>query len=230
MSNTRKLTIISILFLLTALCAVILFAIQSNNQTTPTTSTSSADSVSNLSPDKLIIGSPGAKVTIVEYADFKCPQCGKFHQTSGQQIRQEYIDSGQANIEFRAYPFIGPDSARALRGAYCANELGAFTDYHDDVFDYMWENYYKNGDFKVEIEDILTEGVLTDIASRAGADKAKFSSCIATEDKNKLIDRDLEQSTKDSVEGTPTFIIGDQKIVGPLPFNNFKTLIDINLR
>ncbi len=243
MTNTRKLILISLIFLATALAGFYFLSMQDSTDDSSGSTSSSQSSNSNVDdsgsssssdssfdPDVLIIGKPDAKVTIVEYADFKCPQCAKFHTTSGQQIRQEYIDSGKAKIEFRAYPFIGPDSGRALRGAYCANELGAFTGYHDDLFSYMWENYYKNADYKVEIEDILTESVLTDIASRAGADKAKFKDCIATDQKNSLIDRDLEASTQDGVQGTPSFLIGGQKIVGPLPFNNFKTLIDINLR
>lgn len=183
-----------------------------------------------VAPDTLIIGDPDAKVTIVEYADFKCAQCGKFHETSGKQLRQEYIDSGKAKIEFRAFPIIGPDSARALRGAYCANQSDNFTSYHDNLFSYMWQNFYKNGDYEVGIEDILTEAVLTKIAVETGANEDDFAKCVASDEMNKFIDRDLAASSKDGVQGTPTFVIGGQKIVGSLPFNNFKTLIDINLR
>lgn len=204
---------------------------QTSSQPDSSTSDTSDIGTPNIaSTDRLIIGNPNAKATIVEYADFKCPNCAKFHETTGQQIRQEYIDSGLAKIEFRAFPIIGPDSARALRGAYCANQSSAFTNYHDDLSDFMWENYYKNGNYAVEIEDILTEKVLTDIATKAGANKQDFAKCIATDEMNKYIDRDLAASAKDGVAGTPTFIIAGQKIVRPLPFNNFKALIDIELR
>lgn len=181
-------------------------------------------------PNALIIGKADAPVTLIEYYDYKCPNCGEFHIKAGEQIKQEYVDAGIVKIELRAYPFLGPDSARALRGAYCANDLGHLVDYHDNVFNHMWENYYKNGNFKVEIEDILTLEKLIEIADFENTDKTKFSECISSDVKNQFIDRDLEKAANDGVQGTPTIIIGDQKIVGPQPFNIYKQLIDIENR
>lgn len=178
----------------------------------------------------LILGKAEAPVTLVEYLDYKCPNCGSFHTKAGKQIQQEYVDAGIVKIELRAYPFLGPDSARALRGSYCANDIGKLKKYHDNVFSFIWENYYKNGNYKIEIEDILTADKLVEISRFDETEKLKFRECINSDAKNEFIDRDLNNAANDGVQGTPTILIGDQKIVGPQPFNIYKQLIDIEKR
>ncbi len=103
----------------------------------------------------LLIGDNSAPVTMTEYVDFKCPNCNKHHQNVGVRLQEEYVDSGKLKIEIRNYPFIGPDSGKAARGTYCAYDQGMLTSYVDNVFDYMWEKYYKDGDYAAEFEDIL---------------------------------------------------------------------------
>lgn len=201
-------------------------------QTVPTEANNEVNATDTENADtktKLIIGDPDAPVTLIEYADFKCSACGFFHQEAGKDIRREYIDTGRANIEFRAYPVIGPDSGRALRGAYCANDQGKFTEYHDAVFNHMWDEYYSRHK-QAYLEEILTVQLLSDIAGQQGADKDKFRDCIEATHMNKHIDRDLLLAADDRVQGTPTFKVNSQRIVGPQPFSVFRTLLDIQLR
>ncbi len=179
---------------------------------------------------KLLIGSPEAKVTIVEYADFKCPSCNSFHHQAGAQLREQYIDDGIVNIEFRNYPFIGPDSGRTARGSYCANDQGVFTQYHDKLYNYLWDNHYNVGDLPAEFRDIFTSEKIVEIIGSDLEDVVLFESCIAATDYNRYIDADLLLGAEDEVTGTPGFVIGDQKITGPTNFTTFKTLIDIQLK
>lgn len=178
---------------------------------------------------RLIIGNPDAEVTLIEYADFKCSACGVFHQEAGRDIRSNYIDEGLANIEFRALPIIGPDSHRTMRGAYCSSGQGIFSEYHDAVFDYMWDNYYSHGNNAYQ-QDILNTALLRDIAVESGADGAAFEECIESDEMNEYIEIDMALATEDGVRGTPTFKINQQNIVGPQPFSVFKTLLDIEIQ
>lgn len=179
---------------------------------------------------QLVIGNINAPVAIYEYIDYKCPSCASFHQNSYKDIKKQYIDTNKVKIIVRMYPYIGPDSGRSSRGAYCANEQGKFSEYHDSVFNLMWQDYYKNKDYKYQIEDVLTEDRLVSIVSNLSVDSGKFSECIKSEEFNKLIDNDLLLAAEDSIQGTPSFVIGSQKIVGPQSFNIFKSIIDIQLR
>lgn len=177
----------------------------------------------------LIIGDHNAPVTIEEFSDFKCPNCAKYHKTAYQEIKENYIDTGKANVAFRAYPGIGPDAGRALLGAYCSNEQGLFTQYHDAIFGYMWENHYKNGDEAAQIEDILTDELLGSVVENIGGNKTEFIGCLNAPDMRYNVENDLIRGADYSVQGTPTNVIGGKKIVGNQPYSIYKTVIEINL-
>ncbi len=184
----------------------------------------------NFEKPDLIIGDVNAPVTIIEYADFKCPNCNTFFNQAGKQIRQDYIDQGKVKIIFRNFPFLGPDSGRAARGTYCADSQGVFAEYHDRIFSYVWDTYYSKNNYQAELEDVLTNQVLTNIMASALQDSDAFSACLDDEANNAFIDADLLQGAEHEANGTPTFIIGDQRIVGPANFTTFKTLIELALR
>lgn len=178
----------------------------------------------------LLIGSDNAPLTMVEYGDFKCPACNQFHHTAGAQIRREYVDEGLINIEYRNYPFLGPDSGRAARGSYCAYDQGVFTQYHDKVYGYIWDNHYTQGDQGAQFQDILTTDKLLEIMENDIDSPLLFEECVESTDYNRFIDADLLLGADDGITGTPGFVIVDQKIVGPSNFNSFKTVLDNELR
>lgn len=178
----------------------------------------------------LIIGDPNAPVTLIEYGDFKCPACNQFHHSAGAQIRDEFVASGDVKIEFRNYPFLGPDSGRAARGSYCANDQGVFTKYHDKVYEYLWANYYTQGNLAAEFEDVLTTEKLQSLMADDLEDPKLFEECLGSKDYNRFIDADLLLGADDGITGTPGFVIGDQSVNGPSNFNTFKTLIEIQQR
>ncbi|MBI2285325.1 DsbA family protein [Candidatus Saccharibacteria bacterium] len=179
---------------------------------------------------ELIIGSLDAPATIIAYEDFKCPTCNQFHQNAERQIREDYVNSGKLKIIFRPYPVYNEDAGEALYGAYCANDQGKFTAYHDELFDFMWGKYYKSGNYSAALKNIFTKEVLAAEAVKVGIDREKFSACLAGDTHNSKFERALRQAASDEIQGTPSFIINSQKIVGSQPYSVFKTLVDIQLR
>lgn len=176
---------------------------------------------------ELVIGNPDAEITIVEYSDFKCPECGKHHQDVGKQIRNDYIDTGKAKIVFRPFPVYSQDGAKALLGSYCAQDQGKFVEYHDALFSHMWDNYFKDGDYQKAIDPVLTDDVLESINSGVGIEQSTFDNCINDVNTNNAYLKDINLAAPDDIQGTPTFVIGGQKIVGPQNYNVFKTLLEI---
>ena len=61
----------------------------------------------NGSPEMGLVNAP---ISIVEFGDYQCTFCYKFHQNTLNQIKMEYIDTGKANYVFRDFPLNGPDS------------------------------------------------------------------------------------------------------------------------
>ncbi|MFT4532628.1 MAG: protein-disulfide isomerase [Candidatus Saccharimonadales bacterium] len=179
---------------------------------------------------KLTIGNPSAEATVVEYFDYKCPSCNSFHRTTGAEIEQNYVDTDLANIEVRITPIIGPDSANAGRGAYCALEQGLFEEYHGTVLDYMYDNYYSSGNFESEFQNILTTSTLASISEPLGIDTGVFTNCVDSDRFNSNLDNNLLLAADDEIQGTPGFAVGQQSFVGGQPYSVFKTLLDIELR
>jgi protein-disulfide isomerase len=62
-----------------------------------------------------VLGDPNAKVTLIEFADPQCPACRFYTLEVYPTIVRQYVRTGEVKTEFHGFPFIGPDSMRALR-------------------------------------------------------------------------------------------------------------------
>lgn len=189
---------------------------------------STKESTSAITP--LVIGDPNAKVAIVEYADYKCPECGKFHNDVAKRLRSVYVETGMVKIVFRPYPVFSEDGAKALAGSYCAQAQGKFQPYHDKLFAYMWENHFEKGDYQKAIDPVLTDTVMASILQELGIIKSQYDACLEDPATRKAFEDDIDLAAPDEIQGTPSFIIGNQKIVGSQPYSVFKALLDIQLR
>ncbi len=205
-------------------------ALESSSVNDATPQESSDEEFESEEGPKLYIGDPNAQVIITEFVDYNCPNCNTFHRTVKNQIEDEYGDS--VAFEIHQTPFIGPDSGRAARGAYCSQIHGdVFAGYHDGVFDYMYDNFFAEGNFQAEFDDVLTAEVLTDIYTQAGGSETnEFSACLDDQMTiNKYINNDQLLAAEKEVRGTPSFVVGDTSLVGPQQFSVFKALIEAEL-
>ena len=50
------------------------------------------------------LGNPEAKVALIEFADYQCPFCQRFHAQSFGSIKSRFIDSGKVMYTFRDLP------------------------------------------------------------------------------------------------------------------------------
>ena len=91
-----------------------------------------------------IIGNPDAPITIIEFSDFQCPFCARFHIQTLPTIMEEYIEKGDVKLVFRDFPLqsIHPNAVPASVAAECANEQGKFKQMHDILFEKQneWSN------------------------------------------------------------------------------------------
>jgi len=72
------------------------------------------------------INNPGAKVTIVEFSDFQCPFCGRFHSTVEAQLMKDYVQTGQVTFVYKHSAFLGQESVWSAQAAECAADQGKF--------------------------------------------------------------------------------------------------------
>lgn len=193
---------------------------QKNTNKTTQTNTQREDA------PNLVLGQTSAPITIVEYADFKCPTCNKYTREIYPELKQKYLDTGKAKIIFRNLPFIAEDSRTAAEGAYCSNDQNKFADYHTLLFEHIWNEYYSQGKISEgESNAVFSEKALSNLVSSIGIDSDEFSGCLDSGKYKDAVSSDLDMSRNDGAVGTPTFFIGGQKIVGAQPFGIFDKLI-----
>lgn len=161
-----------------------------------------------------VIGSPGAPVTIVEYASLTCPFCHKFHTTTYPKLKAAYIDTGKVRYIIREFP-IGRSAAAAAVVTRCAPDSQYVT-----LFDKFLVTQRKWTGQKVRPDAIYK------VAAQTGMSRQSFDSCMANQ---KIIDGLVwvkQRGRQFGVSGTPTFFINGKKVRGALTFDEVKALID----
>ena len=175
-----------------------------------------------------IIGNPNAPVTIIEFSDFQCPFCARFHIQTLPAIIEEYINEDKVKLVFRDFPIqsIHPNALPASVAAECANEQGKFKEMHDILFER--QNEWNNQETGAAIE------LFNQYAREMELKEEQFESCLTSAKYVEEIQKDLDDGRAYGISGTPGFFIGNDKIgfielKGAQPFESFKKVIDIQL-
>lgn len=170
-------------------------------------------------------GDKNAPVTIIEYSDFQCPFCARFHPTL-QQVMKDY--AGKVRWIYRYFPLssIHPYAEKSAEAAECANDQGKFWEMAD-VFFSTQDSWSQTG---------LDTATLEKLANQAGVkDLKKFDDCAASGKYAALVAADEATGEQAGVTGTPGSIIlgvgGSKQLVpGALPIDAVKQMIDSALK
>lgn len=168
-----------------------------------------------------VLGDKNAKVTVIEFADFRCPFCEQWFQSVEPNLMKDYVKTGKVKFVFRNYAFLGPASTLAAEAAECANDQGQFWAFHD----YMYQHQPDESDTSMYTVDNLSQ-----IAGNLGMDSSQFQSCLSSnQDKDKAA-KDLSDGQAAGVSGTPTTFVNGIAIVGAVPYSQLKAAIDNALK
>ena len=167
-----------------------------------------------------LLGDAKAKVTVVEFADFRCPFCERFYTSDEKNIIKDYVNSGKVKYAFRSFAFLGPESTAASEAAECANDQGLFWKFHDWMYEHQADEsntaYYSNDN-------------LIKYAVALGANSAKFTSCLNSHADAAKAQQDLTDGQSAGVNGTPTLFVNGTSLVGAVPYAQVKAAIDAAL-
>lgn len=148
----------------------------------------------------LLVKTPGEDLLLTEFGDFQCPHCARFALTVVPEIRRELVETGQADYEYRHYPFLGPESYAAAEAAECARDQDAFDRYHDLVYGAVSRG--KRPDLRL----------LLDTATRAELDQEAFEQCLRSGRKRARVVEDKEYGRALGVQGTPSVFLNGQEV------------------
>lgn len=170
------------------------------------------------------MGSGNAPLTIVEFSDFECRYCRRFHQQVLPSLKREYIDTGLVRFVHKDLPLPFHDQARpAAAAARCAGEQNHYWDLYGALFDQQ--------------TCLECKGVI-EIAKELSLDTSALQACMQREATDTLITANLSEAQLHNIRATPTFVIGPSRkdgkhlgdvVEGAMPWPQFKALIDQQL-
>lgn len=164
-----------------------------------------------------IEGNEAAKVWMVVISDFQCPFCKRWHEQTMPQIMRQYVQSGRVRVAYLNLPISTHRNAQpAHEAAMCAAEQDAFWPVADALF-------ATQQDWKSKFE---VEPYFDSLSTRHVRDAARFRRCMRDGHVRQLIATDVSRITRLGVGSTPTFLIGNQMIVGAQPYEAFARALD----
>ncbi len=161
-------------------------------------------------------GKADAPVTIVEFSDFQCPYCKRVEPTIAK-VRETYGDKVRVVWKHKPLPFhkrAEPAAELTIEARAQKGDAG-FWAAHDKLF---------------EIQDKLEDENLEAAAKDLGLNVEAVKNAIKTSKYKKEIDADSDLGDDLQAGGTPHFFINGRRLSGAQPFDNFKKLIDEELK
>ena len=195
----------------------------SSSDTTTVRDTSQvAQLLEGIPQDRAELGSPKAKVTMIQFEDLQCPICARYQEEGFPGVVDQYVKPGKVKLRFVGMAFLGPDSVKALRYTLAAGEQGKLWQFSDAL-------YANQG---AENSGWVTDSLLQKIAGDLGLDYAKLKTDAASPVTAQQANSMAAEANQKQIRGTPTFYVqvgdGAPYQVNPSSFapSEFASILD----
>jgi protein-disulfide isomerase len=176
---------------------------------------------SSVAEGEMTLGRADAPVTVIEYASVTCGHCAVWNEEVFPAFKKKYIDTGQVRYVMRE--ILTPPYPVASAGFLLARCAGK--DRYFSVVDSLFRGQQQL------VQGVPPREMLLGVARSAGMSEAQFNACVADEKQLEALNDRVEKWTREEqIEGTPTFQIGDTKLVGPRPLEELDAAIQPLLR
>lgn len=143
------------------------------------------------------IGAFDAPLIIADFSDFSCPHCGTFAEGAAEDLVQNFVRAGDVRFEYYPMTFVGGERSRvAAQAAICAEEQGAFWEYHKELFNIR----------EVEGAQSFDKGRMEELANQMGLDDGQLSDCMNGSTWRRPLAAAQELANANGVTGTPTLL------------------------
>jgi protein-disulfide isomerase len=172
------------------------------------------------------LGNEDTNITVIEFADYRCPFCHKFQEETFDKVVTNFINTGKAKYLFK--DLVVNDrgeykgSMQAAVASHCAAEQGKYWDYLKEI--------YKN--FKPEPQHWINLDSLITFANNIQIqDISKFKSCVESNKYQNQIQESGTLAKQLGITGTPSFVIlKNDKIEtsfpGAVPYESFEKILN----
>lgn len=172
----------------------------------------------NVAPDNdPTLGTANPQLVITEFSDFSCPAC----QLAASNIKEAvsaYPDKVQ--LVYNNYNLNHRWSEKSAEAGECAFSQGKFWEYYDVIFEK--QSYW------VDADDAIDK--FKSYAKEIGLDENQFNDCLDSGQTKDKVEYDMKEAQAKQIVSTPTFFIGQERVVGAKTVEEFKTLIEGQLK
>jgi protein-disulfide isomerase len=144
-----------------------------------------------------VLGYADAPVTIVEFADLRCPVCRQFEAQVMPDVIDRLVRTHKAKVDLRLWAILGPNSVTAHRAGYAAQAQGA-------LWPFALVTYYNQGDEQV---DWFDDGFARAAAAALGLDLARFDRDRASGRFDAVMAKTEADAVAAGATGTPTIVV-----------------------
>ena len=165
---------------------------------------------------RIVVGNLDAKISIIAFESMTCSHCADFHKNVFPKLKEEYLDTGLAKIEFRHFP-LDLAALNASKVSQCKN------DGNSDILESLYANQQKwvKGSSIQEANKNLQKFLKSEGFS------IDFDSCINNQEIEDFVLNDRIDGAKNfKVSSTPTIIINNEKFEKALNYKNLKKALE----
>jgi protein-disulfide isomerase len=169
----------------------------------PTAVAATTEKIDPITEDDHVKGNRNAPVKIVEYSDFECPFCKRFHESMSALVDE--VGGDELALVFRQFPLEQLHPVKAMAAAMaseCVGDIGG-----NDAF---WK--FTNGYFRDTLTNNRTDtaALIPKLVTEAGVDQAAFTTCFDGGQFQDDINADIADAIETGGRGTPWSVM-----VGP---------------
>lgn len=162
------------------------------------------------SPHQVVLGNPNGKVTMVEFFDYNCPHCKDAVSDMLDLLKADH----DLKFVLKEFPILTQGSMEAAHVAVAVrmqDPTGVkYLAFHKELF---------GGRGMVDQARALAA------AKDVGCDMARIQNDMNSPEVKTTIDEDMKLADALGVDGTPSYVIGDQLIVGAIGFKDLQQKI-----
>ncbi len=165
---------------------------------------------------RIIVGNIDAKITIIAYESLTCSHCASFHKNVYPQLKEEFLDTGLAKIEFRHFP-LDMAAFNASKISQCKN------DGNSNILQSLYDNQqaWVKGSTVEEANKNLQKYLKNE------GFRIDFDLCINNKQIEDFVLNDRIEGAKNfKVDSTPTIIINNKKFEKTLNYKNLKKALE----
>ncbi len=163
------------------------------------------------------LGAATAPIRVVEFSDYGCGFCRRFHTETFPGLKRDYIDTGRVLWKYVTYVSgMFPNGLPAAFAAECAGEQGLFPPMSQALYERQseWKGVADPAPF------------LQELATELGADPDEFMACMAEERPRARVRSGVITGGRLGVRGTPSFLVNTVPVMGAQPREYWDTVFN----